>query len=358
MKEYPVACGPLTRPQPATALPKNAVPGPVTGLAFDAAAGKLAVCTVASAVRTLRLPVSRHAGAGDVLLGHDARVHTARFSHDGGMLLTASADKTARLWALRGGGSKDAAIVFDKDADGKPHAAEVKDAAFFYLDRFVLLACGAALRLYSFKLDDKSRLDDVSRLAAGTGRYRKAHAWVDIGGAHAVSAMACVNSVLSHLVLAATTDRAVHLLDAASGKVVRTIPDAHARAAHTLRAPTPSAAAAVPRSALDVFASAATDGAVKLWDLRDRCACAGSLSGHVNRRERVGVDLSPCLRYLAAGSEDGRVHVYDLRTHLEVAAPRGHTDVVSAVAYNPLHPQLATGSYDGTVRLWTEEAGA
>lgn len=33
-----------------------------------------------------------------------------------------------------------------------------------------------------------------------------------------------------------------------------------------------------------------------------------------------------------------------------------HEDVVSAIAYSPLHPQLASGSYDGGVRFYTEES--
>jgi WD40 repeat protein len=34
---------------------------------------------------------------------------------------------------------------------------------------------------------------------------------------------------------------------------------------------------------------------------------------------------------------------------------QGHEDVVSAVAFNPVYPQLATSSYDGSVRFYTEE---
>ena len=39
-----------------------------------------------------------------------------------------------------------------------------------------------------------------------------------------------------------------------------------------------------------------------------------SLQDHLNRREKVGLSFSPCMRYLAVGSEDRACYIYDLRT--------------------------------------------
>lgn len=49
-----------------------------------------------------------------------------------------------------------------------------------------------------------------------------------------------------------------------------------------------------------------------------------------------------------------RVCAFDLRCAL-CPSPRlgGATDVVSDVAYNPLHPQIVTACYDGRVRFYT-----
>ena len=93
---------------------------------------------------------------------------------------------------------------------------------------------------------------------------------------------------------------------------------------------------------------------VALWDLRaDRCA--GRFSEHMNRREvTVKAAFSPCMRYIATGSEDRACYIYDLRAGTSVAKIAGHSDVVSAVAFNPLHPQLATGAYDGAVHFFTD----
>jgi WD40 repeat protein len=92
-------------------------------------------------------------------------------------------------------------------------------------------------------------------------------------------------------------------------------------------------------------------------------------SGHVNRRESVECALSPCLKYLAVGSEDRAARIVDLRTCRELAripvpavSVSGHSphhacihrDMVSGVAFNPLFPQLATCSFDGTIKFFVD----
>jgi WD40 repeat protein len=68
----------------------------------------------------------------------------------------------------------------------------------------------------------------------------------------------------------------------------------------------------------------------------------------------VGLGLSPCLRYLAVGSEDKTAALYDLRTGGLLHRIRGaHGGAVCALAFNPLHPQLATATLDGRVHFFT-----
>ena len=98
------------------------------------------------------------------------------------------------------------------------------------------------------------------------------------------------------------------------------------------------------------------DGVVALWDVR-AARCAAKFANHTNRREpNVGCAFSPCLRYVACGSEDRAAYIYDVRTGTQVAKLPGHGDVVSGVAFNPIHPQFASVSYDGTARFYAEDA--
>jgi WD40 repeat protein len=61
-------------------------------------------------------------------------------------------------------------------------------------------------------------------------------------------------------------------------------------------------------------------------------------------------------RYIASGSEDKCCYIYDVRSPgTFVSKLQGHSDVVSDVAYNPIYPQLATASFDGTVRFYAEQ---
>ena len=48
------------------------------------------------------------------------------------------------------------------------------------------------------------------------------------------------------------------------------------------------------------------------------------------------------------------MRVYDVRAGKEIARLSGHRDVVSSVAFNPIFPQLASASYDGTVRFYVD----
>lgn len=99
----------------------------------------------------------------------------------------------------------------------------------------------------------------------------------------------------------------------------------------------------------------ATDNSVKLWDLRVLSAI-GSFSTHVNRREFINCAYSPCLKYLAIASEDKSVRIVDLRMFTELSKVFGvFRDVVTGVAYHPLHPQLAACSLDGSVNYFVDD---
>merc|ERR1712159_602292 len=96
---------------------------------------------------------------------------------------------------------------------------------------------------------------------------------------------------------------------------------------------------------------------VKLWDLRKPGGCVRLFHSHVNRTHAVGCAFSPCMRYIATGSEDHRAFLYDVSSGKVVERWRGgHTDVVTDVAFYTVHPQLATACLDGNVRFFSDSA--
>jgi WD40 repeat protein/serine/threonine protein kinase len=74
----------------------------------------------------------------------------------------------------------------------------------------------------------------------------------------------------------------------------------------------------------------------------------------------VAVAFSPDGRYLAVGGADntrGTLRLWDAPTGKKVRTLHGHRSTVQAVAFSPDSRRLASGSRDGTVRLWDPATG-
>ncbi|MEI2609108.1 MAG: cytochrome D1 domain-containing protein [Candidatus Promineifilaceae bacterium] len=99
------------------------------------------------------------------------------------------------------------------------------------------------------------------------------------------------------------------------------------------------------------LASGSSDRTVRLWDLDNPQAEATILSGHEAGVRSVA--FSPDGRWLASGSSDRTVRLWDLdNPQAEATILRGHEDLVLSVAFSPDGRWLASGSSDRTVRLW------
>ncbi|GFH18475.1 uncharacterized protein HaLaN_15291, partial [Haematococcus lacustris] len=191
----------------------------------------------------------------------------------------------------------------------------VRAARFYYLDEFILLAAGNKLNLYRYKLGEGDPNDDIARLR-NTNKYRLAASYA--------SNMQCV----------------------------AVVEDAHARPVHTIaQSASASLYTSHPKEALELFLTAACDGLIKLWDVRS-CRCVRSFSAHKNTQITTGAAFSPCLRFIASGSEDQAAYLYDVRQGQMLHRMRT-SDVVTDVAFNPLHPQLAAGCLDGRVHFFS-----
>ena len=90
-----------------------------------------------------------------------------------------------------------------------------------------------------------------------------------------------------------------------------------------------------------------------LWDLRS-ASCVRRFAAHKATHHPVGASLSPCLRYVACGSEDRSAYLYDARSGALLERLKGPSDVVSDAAFSPMHPQLVVGGLDGRLRFYSD----
>jgi len=106
----------------------------------------------------------------------------------------------------------------------------------------------------------------------------------------------------------------------------------------------------------DLLATAGTDGAVRVWDLRARTR-ARTLRTPLHERSghdavAVALAFSPDGRLMASGHVDGFVHLWDVTQGQELPCRLRHEASVACVAFSPGGETLATGGLDSNLKLW------
>ncbi|KAF2974276.1 hypothetical protein EK904_006590, partial [Melospiza melodia maxima] len=114
--------------------------------------GELLACGQAD--KTVLIFNSNLTDVHNVFSGHDGAVNSVGWSHDRKWLVSASEDRTLRVWSTC---NKEPALILGKEKFHKT----VRFAQFYFIDTFLLLCCGAEFHLLSFHLDTTK--DDLKR---------------------------------------------------------------------------------------------------------------------------------------------------------------------------------------------------
>ncbi|MBN2507070.1 MAG: serine/threonine protein kinase [Verrucomicrobia bacterium] len=72
----------------------------------------------------------------------------------------------------------------------------------------------------------------------------------------------------------------------------------------------------------------------------------------------TGVAFSPDGQWLAAGSNNRTIQLWDLATGSERSQLKGHTDIVVLIGFSPDSRRLVTASFDATAKVWEVPSGA
>ena len=101
--------------------------------------------------------------------------------------------------------------------------------------------------------------------------------------------------------------------------------------------------------------------------MSDGCGCGGSIDNILVRFERIKEVNIPSPTYTASlhqdrdifvcGGEDLKLYKFDYQTGLEIENFKGHFGPVHCVRFSPDGELYASGSEDGTLRLWQTNVG-
>ncbi|NWW19763.1 WDR27 protein, partial [Falcunculus frontatus] len=251
-KEYPLESYPPIKYEKEISV--TCKPTPIFCIQYSGD-GELLACGLAD--KTVLIFNSNLTDVHNVFSGHDGAVDSVGWSHDKKWLVSASEDRTLRVWSVC---SKEPALILGKENFHKT----VRFAQFYFIDTFILLCCGAEFRLLSFHLDTTK--DDLKRY-----RQRSVCKLVQkfpMTSTMEITSLSAVNEFYSYIVLTAGSNRALEVFDLNAGCSAAVIQEAHVRSVHQICQNKGSSFSTQQPEAYNLFMTTAAGDGIKLWDLR------------------------------------------------------------------------------------------
>lgn len=288
--------------------------------------------------------------------GHRGAVLGAQFSPDGTRVLTASADRTARVWDVATGRPVSPPLKHQwsvNAASFSPDGARVVTASSDNTARVWDATTGEALTAPLEHEDEvlAASFSPDGRRVVTASRDKTARVWDATTGKAVAPPLGHKNGLLAASfspdgarIVTASWDRTARVWDAATGKPL-TPPLSHPDGwVHT--------ASFSPDGARVVTAS--DDKSARVWDARTGTALTLPFEheGCV-----LSVSFSPDGGRIVTGSDDGVARVWDAATGKSLTPPLAHRDKVVAVSFSPDGKRVVTASQDGTARVWDAATG-
>ena len=355
----------------------------VTMLAFSPDGRQLATASQDGNARLWDLQAPSPAASPAILNGHEDWVTGVAYTPDGQRLITASRDATARIWDLAAPNPATSPQVLGG------HTSRVKTLAFSP-DGHWLATGGGDPTLRGWNLDgiDPERVFGVPltpELFSGhaafieTLAYSPDGRWLASGSGDGTVRVWGVNryGATGKVLVLDQGDRVISLAFSPDSQWLSVGTENGLNWLWYLESPDPESApiplpdheGAVLATAFSPdgrwLATGSADNTARLWDLRTNEA-DGPAGGPVDMTANLPYTLagtrddvntlafSPDGRWLATGSGDGDIRLWDLKAEDPSAAPQvlaGHSGAVNSVAFSPDGRWLASASADGSAAV-------
>ncbi|NXA61178.1 WDR27 protein, partial [Mohoua ochrocephala] len=251
-KEYPLESPPPIKYEKEISV--TCKPTPIFCIQYSGD-GELLACGLAD--KTVLIFNSNLTDVHNVFSGHDGAVNSVGWSHDKKWLVSASEDRTLRVWSVW---NKEPALILGKENFHKT----VRFAQFYFIDTFILLCCGAEFHLLSFHLDTTK--DDLKRYKQRS--VCKLVQKFPMTSTMEITSLSAVNEFYSYIVLTAGSNRALEVFDLNAGCSTAVIQEAHVRSVHQICQNKGSSFSTQQPEAYNLFMTTAAGDGIKLWDLR------------------------------------------------------------------------------------------
>jgi WD40 repeat protein len=356
--------------------------GDISSLAFDPSGTWLASGSLDTTARLWK--VADSSAAPIVLEGHRRNISALAFSPDGRWLATASYDQTARLWDLQAADPAAHAIVLTGHTDSLTCLAFSPDSHW--------LATGSqdhTARLWNLQAADpaansiilRGHGDAINALAfspetpSGTGGR-----WLATGSSdHSVRLwdLKSPDPAATSEILRGHDDAVFTLAFSPDGLWLATGAGDNSTRLWDMRTPFPAETQEIlrgPNDEVDQVAfsqngrwlsAGSLDGSALLWDMNSANLGADPLILRQDDRPILALAFSPSGHWLATAGGDNPIWLWNLNSKNPPADPgelRGNVNPVLTLAFSPATSSgmgdhwLASGSQDGSVRLWDLQA--
>jgi WD40 repeat protein len=246
-------------------------------------------------------------------VGHTDAVTSAQFSPDGKYVVTASEDKTAKIWDVASG-------KMLQDLTG--HTDYLRSAQFSTDGKYIVTA----------SRDGTAKIWDVA-----SGKMLQ-----DLTG-HTESVLSAQFSPDGKTIVTASWDNTAKKWDVTSGKIL-----------HDLIGHSNTIFSAKYSPDGKYIVTTSVDQTAKIWDVASG-KMLQDLTGHT--WDVRSAQFSPDGKYIVTASEDETAKIWDVTTGKMLKDLVGHTDWVRSAQFSPDGKSIVTASDDKTAKIWDVASG-